>query len=581
MFDRIATLRFKNYKSFTGSAFEELDFSKPVNVFIGKNNTGKSSILDIIDFLYCDINTEEGRKKLGKQVDQGTILRLGYDLQGVSIRQIDPAEPLTKGKALAWYQAESYETFSHFFSESANKWTPIIINPQNDYLREDRQRIIQEYYNLLSNIQFCRINADRDIVAEVESDGAEVGFNGSGTTNLIRRFIIDAVYDEKIVEETLLSELNKIMGPDAQFERIRAQQFADGKNKKWEVFLQEKGQNRFALSQTGSGLKTIILMLLNLYLLPALPENKEKHFVFAFEELENNLHPALQRRVFNYLCEYADARKNNVRIFLTTHSHVAINIFSQNKNTSIHHVFKENRSSVVRQINSYFDNVEILEDLDIQPSDILQANGIIWVEGPSDRVYIKRWLDLLTNDRFKEGQHYQFLYYGGKLLSHYELGGIGGQDDEVTITDGLINILTTNRHAAIVMDSDKTKATDIINRTKQRVQEEFKKHGFMCWITEGKEIENYLTAKSVNSAYESKNKTTKLEKDIGKYKLFPNYVKDFEKNFTNIKVSFAKKVVPYITENDFRFDLREQIAKLANNIEMWNRMEGIEEKRNI
>ena len=572
MFDRIDTIRFKNYKCFTGSAFEELDLTQPVNVFIGKNNSGKSSILDIIDFLYCDINTERGRIKLGKQVDKGTVFRFGYDLQGVSIKQVDPVEPLTKGKALAWYEAESYETYSYFSSGSANKWYPIINNPQNEDLRADRRRILEDYYNLLSNINFRRINADRDIITEVEGGGVELGFNGSGTTNLIRRFIIDAAFDEKIVEETLLSELNKIMGPDAQFERIYVQQFAEGKIKKWEVFLQEKGQNRFALSQTGSGLKTIILMLVNLYLLPALPDNKKKHFVFAFEELENNLHPALQRRVFNYLCEYADARKNDVRIFLTTHSHIAINIFSKNKNASIHHVFKENGISVVRQINSYFGNVEILEDLDIQPSDILQANGIIWVEGPSDRIYIKRWLDLLTDGRFKEGQHYQFLYYGGKLLSHYELGGIGGQKDDVTITEGLINILTTNRHAAIVMDSDKTKAADTINCTKQRVQEEFKKHEFMCWITEGKEIENYLTAKSINGAYGNKDRTEKLEKDIGKYSLFPKYIKVFEKNFSNVKVDFAKKVAPYITENDFRYDLREQVVKLASNIEMWNKM---------
>ena len=185
MFDRIDTICFKNYKCFTGSAFEELDFTKPVNVFIGRNNTGKSSILDIIDFLYCDINTEEGRKKLGKQVDQGTVFQFGYDLQGVSVKQVDPAEPLTKGKSLAWYEAESYETYSYFGSESANKWTPININPQNEYLIEDRQRIIQEYYKLLSNIYFRRINADRDIVAEIESDGAELAFNGSGTTNSI------------------------------------------------------------------------------------------------------------------------------------------------------------------------------------------------------------------------------------------------------------------------------------------------------------------------------------------------------------------------------------------------------------
>ena len=571
MFDRIDTIRFKNYKSFSSSAFEELDFSKPVNVFIGKNNSGKSSILDIIGFLYCDINSDRERKKLGKQVDRGTVFQFGYDLQGVSVKMVDSVELLTKGKSLAWYQAESYNQFSHYINESANKWTPININSRNEDLKQERQSIIQEYYKLLSNINFRRINADRDIVAEVESAGDELTFNGLGTTNLIRQFITNASYDENVVEKTLLTELNKIMEPDACFERISVQQIGEGNSKKWEIFLQEKGQNRFALSKTGSGLKTIILMLVNLYLLSALPENKKKYFVFAFEELENNLHPALQRRVFNYLCEYADARKNDVRIFLTTHSHVAINIFSKNKNATIHHVFKENGISVVRQVNSYFGNVEILEDLDIQPSDILQANGIIWVEGPSDRIYIKRWLDLLTNGRFKEGQHYQFLYYGGKLLSHYELGCIGGQEDDVTTTEDLISILTTNRHAVIVMDSDKRKATDTINETKKRIQNEFEKRGFMCWITAGKEIENYLTEKSINSAYEKKVKTKKIEKDIGKYTLFPNYVKSYEKNFTNVKVSFAKKVAAYITENDFRYDLKEQIKKLVNNIEMWNK----------
>ena len=94
----------------------------------------------------------------------------------------------------------------------------------------------------------------------------------------------------------------------------------------------------------------------------------------------------------------------------------------------------------------------------------------------------------------------------------------------------------------------------------------------MCWITEGKEIENYLTAKSINGAYGNKDRTEKLEKDIGKYSLFPKYIKVFEKNFSNVKVDFAKKVAPYITENDFRYDLREQVVKLASNIEMWNKM---------
>lgn len=148
MFDRIDMICFKNYKSFTGSAFQELDFTKPVNVFIGKNNSGKSSILDIIDFLYCDINTEEGRKKLGKQVDQGTVFQFGYDLQGVSVKQVDPAEPLTKGKALAWYEAESYNTFSYFSVKVnfAKKVAPYIT--ENDFRYDLKEQIEKMAINI-------------------------------------------------------------------------------------------------------------------------------------------------------------------------------------------------------------------------------------------------------------------------------------------------------------------------------------------------------------------------------------------------------------------------------------------------
>ena len=52
-------------------------------------------------------------------------------------------------------------------------------------------------------------------------------------------------------------------------------------------------------------------MLVNLILIPNLPENEERIFVFAFEELENNLHPALQRRVFDFICQYAESEKQS------------------------------------------------------------------------------------------------------------------------------------------------------------------------------------------------------------------------------------------------------------------------------
>lgn len=41
-------LRFRGYKAFTQEYVEILEFEK-INVFIGRNNSGKSSCLDIIE----------------------------------------------------------------------------------------------------------------------------------------------------------------------------------------------------------------------------------------------------------------------------------------------------------------------------------------------------------------------------------------------------------------------------------------------------------------------------------------------------------------------------------------------------
>lgn len=297
-------------------------------------------------------------------------------------------------------------------------------------------------------------------------------------------------------------------------------------------------------------------MLLNLIVIPKLAKNSSKRYVYGFEELENNLHPAMQRKVFEYLYDFAT--KNDVTIFLTTHSHVAINCFYDKSDASMFHIVKNQGKAEVKRIESYLDKAEILADLDVKASDILQANGIIWVEGPSDRIYIKRWLEIFTDNQFKEGQHYQFLYYGGRLLSQYAL-------QEQT---ELISILTTNRNAVIVIDSDKRNQQASINSTKKRIVEEFDTLQMFCWVTKGKEIENYLTAASISERFE------KNIKQCGKYALFPDYINRYYKGFTGKKVQFASEMVPFITEENTRghFDVEEKIKKLYSQIATWNGM---------
>jgi len=299
------------------------------------------------------------------------------------------------------------------------------------------------------------------------------------------------------------------------------------------------------------------LILLNLWIIPLLPEYKFKTVYYAFEEIENNLHPALQRRMFNYLYKYACDK--NISIFITTHSHVAINTFFGKPGSKLFHVTKNDNKSEMHLIENYIDEVEILNDLDVRASDLLQTNGIIWVEGPSDRVYIKKWMEILCDSKFTEGEDYQFLYYGGRLLSHYTT------DDQ---RDDLINVLTTNRNAAILIDSDKKYQAAPINETKKRIKSEFESRELFCWITKGKEIENYISLEVISAIY-----SDAPELQCEQYQLFPDYIMQQEAGFPGKKVPFAISIAEHTTINNIGtvLDLKEKIELLHSEIGNWNK----------
>ena len=238
-------------------------------------------------------------------------------------------------------------------------------------------------------------------------------------------------------------------------------------------------------------------------------------------------------------------------------------MFADQEDAQILHVTKENGVSSLHVIDDFISKSEVLNDLDVRASDLLQSNGIIWVEGPSDRVYIKHWMEIWDGSDLREGIDYQFLYYGGRLLSHYSAKEAQAEND-------LIGILTTNRNSAIVIGSDKRTPRSRINATKQRIQKEFKAKQLFCWITQGKEIENYVSSQAINATYKSH------LPQCGLNELFPTYIEKnatTKKAFGKGKVSFASEVVKHITaENSTQVresDLKQRITELIKTIRGW------------
>lgn len=561
LLDYLANIQFESYKSFSEKGPFNLSMDQNITLIIGRNNCGKSSLIDVIEnIIEYDTNS----------ADHGALpdFRYYHNTFPDTMKSLYPTYHLPTELLNNTFSSESQQYTYRFYNKDLTIMLDehhINVADQQVFFDKDElspssewTAIAHKLQDLLQNVCWRRINAERDIIPEVEYDQQTVDENGNGATNLIRMYINSDKLDESVVEKTILTELNSIMDPDAHFNSIRVQQVGERTDKgyQWEVFLEEKG-HRYAMSKSGSGLKTILLILVNLYLIPSLDENK-KEYCYAFEEIENNLHPALQKRVFDYLYNYS--MQNNVKIFITSHSHIAINTLYGKEKAKIYHVIKENGQSSLTEIASDSTKGNILDEIGAKASDIFQSNGIIWVEGPSDRVYILKWLEVFTDFKYVEGLHFQFMYYGGRLLSHYEAA------EQKEKNDGLINILTTNRHAAIVIDSDRKIKGAHINDTKKRIEKEFADRKLFCWITKGKEIENYVSIDAVRQVYNSQ-----LD-PIDQYDVFPEYIKKYDKHFSSHKVDAAKDMSMYITKDNSEdiLDLKEQITNLYNEIQSWN-----------
>jgi predicted ATPase len=310
--------------------------------------------------------------------------------------------------------------------------------------------------------------------------------------------------------------------------------------------LVHKDQRVLPLSSLGTGIHEVVMIA-------AFCTLTEKSIV-CIEEPEIHLHPLLQKKLIKYVIE-----KTNNQYFIATHSASIIDY----PGAAVFHV---NHVANTTTIESAVDSVQrfrVCQDLGYRASDLLQTNAIIWVEGPSDRIYIKHWIASI-NKALKEGIHYSVMFYGGRLLSH-----LSASDEEVS---EFILLRKLNNNMAIVIDSDKKAPASKINDTKKRVIQEFTKHGEPVWLTAGREIENYIPDPILESALRQLYGDFLSVESVDRYSHRLHYLsaKKGAKIVEEVDKVKVARIVCHSPADLTVLDLKEQITKIVRMIEKAN-----------
>jgi hypothetical protein len=132
----------------------------------------------------------------------------------------------------------------------------------------------------------------------------------------------------------------------------------------------------------------------------------------------------------------------------------------------------------------------VLDDLGVTSGDLVQANGLIWVEGPSDRIYLKTWIELYARTNGLpapiERVHYAFVSYGGALLKHLALTDAHADK---------LDLRAVNRNFFVMIDRDIPDGeTGTLAAEKRRLlrEAEFLGRSPQVWVTRHYTIESCL-----------------------------------------------------------------------------------------
>jgi ABC-type cobalamin/Fe3+-siderophores transport system ATPase subunit len=421
-----------------------IDRLNRINIFIGSNNAGKSRLMRSIAnntqrFSY-DI---EGFDRI-----PATLSEMQNEFEKDIITKLEGIVDVRRGSGGTSYKLASinFNDYSLTHIQPGQASFESFLKIMNDFLSGEMQVATFRYNNLGRNtiakifLNFAehhkylvdlamQLNAPLDPIAVCYIPSLRT-LNNFGVGGDER----DDFLAKRIRAQYQLLESVDIFTGQSIYRRLQDMLLGDRhdreKVKKYELFLSEKlfdgkdisiipkmdsdvvdigidGDEK-RIYELGDGIQALIALTFPLF--------EYDKGLFFIDEPEVNLHPSMQRKLLEVLQEHTDHQ-----YFLTTHSNHFLDLTIEYSDVSIFLCKKEEKNCEIRPVA--LGDRSILEEIGAQNTSVFLANKTIWVEGVTDRLYLKKYLELYT-DKFNEkplveDQDYVFVEYSGGNVTHW------------------------------------------------------------------------------------------------------------------------------------------------------------------